>query len=142
MLLFPRGELSPLSRETARPVLPLLPALRPPRVCSPERRGGSADTHGVAVDELPIDDPPELLPDEEEPPLELLLELPPELPPELDPPSPPRGADVPVVLPFDVRSCAAQAAPAVRLPTANVIANVLTNLSRNITPPSVMRTDL
>ena len=54
------------------------------------------------VEPEPID-PPELLePLELDPP-----ELPPELDPLEDPPSPPRGADEPVVLPLDVRSCAA-----------------------------------
>jgi len=93
-----RGALPPV-RETARS-----PELDPPRVrCPPSfaRRGASIVGNDAGADAEPDEplDPPELL----EPP-----ELPPELELPLDEPlSPPRGVELPVVFPLEVRSCAA-----------------------------------
>jgi hypothetical protein len=114
----------PPPRETARPVLGLLPALRPREDWSSARRGASI-IEPPGIEELPIEDP---LDDE---PLDDPLDgAPPELAP---PPSPPpRGTAEPVVLPFDVRSCAAHADPMVRLLTATAIAIVLPKLCRDI----------
>jgi hypothetical protein len=123
----------PPSRDTARPpVLDPLPLLRVrPCACSLDRsmsfdrRGASKLLHVEGVGELPPNGTPELdAPVEPPPPLE--LEPPPSpprgaaLPP---PPLSPRDTEEPVVLPFDVRSCAV-ATPAAAVTAAAAVSAV------------------
>jgi hypothetical protein len=127
-----RGALPP-SLETARsPVLVPSPRLRPD--CSLDRRGASNDDHADGVDEEPIEEPTELLPLDVLPPLLLEPLSPPRGVADPPPSPPPRGADEPVVLPFDERSCPAAGSP-VKPVMANATASVLTNLCF-ITPPA------
>jgi hypothetical protein len=110
----PLGELPPLLRGVAVPVL-LLPLLRVRADCSFDRRGASNDD---LMEEVDSGDDGAVQPELALPasPLDpLLLPLLPVLDPPPSPPlgtaepppsPPPRGAAVPVVFPFDVRSSA------------------------------------